>query len=111
MTGESCRRHGPKIILLTVLSRFTVHVSGDVRCAETRLWSVEDLVAPWEAYEQRRGKEWRDEIKERWMTLCEQAATEQDPKKLLALVEEINELLEAKERRLGIDPKNPQISG
>ena len=37
---------------------------------------------------------------ERWFQLCEQAATEQDPQKLLELVKEINELLEAKERRL-----------
>ena len=37
---------------------------------------------------------------ERWMELCKQAAIEQDPQKLLALVEEINALLEKKERRL-----------
>lgn len=30
------------------------------------------------------------------------AAIEQDPEKLVALVEEINDLLEEKERRLGI---------
>ena len=42
--------------------------------------------------------------KERWMQLCEQAAIEQDPEKLLALVREINDILEAKERRLGILP-------
>lgn len=48
----------------------------------------------------------KGEIKERWMLLCEQAANEQDPQKLLALVREINELLEAKERRLGILPPN-----
>lgn len=40
------------------------------------------------------------DAKERWQELCAQAAVEQDPKKLLALVEEINALLEAKERRL-----------
>ena len=48
---------------------------------------------------------------ERWMELCKQAAIEQDPQKLLALVEEINALLEKKERRLGIispDKKNPE---
>jgi len=39
---------------------------------------------------------------ERWMQLCEQAAVEQDPRKLIALVSEINDLLERKERRLGI---------
>ena len=38
--------------------------------------------------------------KERWRQLCEQAAMEQDPDKLLELVAEINRLLEAKERRL-----------
>ena len=42
--------------------------------------------------------------KERWMQLCAQAAVEQDPQKLLLLVTEINALLEAKERRLGIIP-------
>jgi len=47
---------------------------------------------------------------ERWMELCKQAATEQDPQKLMALVKEINDLLEAKERRLGIipPPKDPK---
>jgi len=34
---------------------------------------------------------------EKWMELCAQAAKEQDPQKLLALVEEINRLLEAKD--------------
>jgi len=37
---------------------------------------------------------------EKWQDLCAQAATEQDPKKLMALVSEINRLLEEKERRL-----------
>ncbi len=41
---------------------------------------------------------------ERWMELCKQAAVEQDPQKLMAFVKEINDLLEAKERRLGILP-------
>jgi hypothetical protein len=40
------------------------------------------------------------EKKEQWLQLCEQAAREQDPAKLLRLVEEINRLLEEKERRL-----------
>lgn len=44
---------------------------------------------------------------ERWMQLCSQAAVEQDPKKLMALVEEILRLLEDKERRLGILPPKP----
>jgi hypothetical protein len=38
--------------------------------------------------------------KERWLELCEQAAVEQDPKKLIALVTEINRLLDEKRRRL-----------
>jgi hypothetical protein len=41
----------------------------------------------------------RDNL-ERWKQLCEQAAKEQDPEKLMELVAEINRLLEAKERRL-----------
>jgi len=44
------------------------------------------------------------EKKERWMVLCAQAAVEQDPEKLMELVREINDLLEEKERRLGILP-------
>ena len=39
-------------------------------------------------------------IKERWMQLCERAANEKDPAKVLELVQEINRLLEEKERRL-----------
>jgi len=38
------------------------------------------------------------------MQLCEQAAIEQDPEKLLELVAEINRLLEAKEQRLKAKP-------
>ena len=40
------------------------------------------------------------ETGERWRKLCEQAAVEQDTQKLLQLIREINQLLEAKERRL-----------
>jgi len=40
------------------------------------------------------------EKKERWLRLCELAVSEQDPAKLLRLVEEINRLLEQKEQRL-----------
>jgi hypothetical protein len=39
----------------------------------------------------------RDGKQEKWMELCAQAAKEQDSQKLLALVDEINRLLEAKE--------------
>jgi hypothetical protein len=38
--------------------------------------------------------------KERWQELCEQAAAEQDSEKLLALVQEINRLLDDKRNRL-----------
>ena len=51
-----------------------------------------------------RGTHMQGEKKERWMELCAQAAVEQDPKKLMELVREINALLEEKERRLGITP-------
>jgi len=37
---------------------------------------------------------------ELWMTLCEEAANEQDPQRLLELVKEINDLLEEKRMRL-----------
>ena len=52
------------------------------------------------------------ETKEKWMILCEQAAEEQDPQKLQDLVQQINDLLEAKERRLGKDttPRPPRSS-
>jgi hypothetical protein len=37
---------------------------------------------------------------ELWRTLCEQAVVEEDPEKLLELMQEINRLLEEKEVRL-----------
>ena len=37
---------------------------------------------------------------ELWKQLCAQAAVEKDPKKLSDLVKQINELLEAKQKRL-----------
>jgi hypothetical protein len=40
------------------------------------------------------------ETKERWRQLAEQAASEQDPVKMLKLITEINELLAEKEERL-----------
>jgi hypothetical protein len=40
------------------------------------------------------------EERERLMRLCERAAVEQDSQKLLELVRQINDLLEAKEARL-----------
>jgi hypothetical protein len=41
----------------------------------------------------------QSQMKERWLLLCEQAATEQDPTKLMALIEEVNRLLESEENR------------
>ena len=40
------------------------------------------------------------QLKARWMQLCEQAAVEQDSVKLMALVNEINRMLDEKEDRL-----------
>jgi hypothetical protein len=44
------------------------------------------------------------------MALCERAAVEQDPKRLLELVSEINRLFEAREKRLAVnnDGKSPE---
>lgn len=39
-------------------------------------------------------------FKARWVELCEQAAVEQDPGKLLELIREINRLLREKQDRL-----------
>jgi len=49
----------------------------------------------------------KGETRERWQHLCELAADEQDPEKLLELVKEINRLLEAKEARLQMLRKAP----
>jgi hypothetical protein len=37
---------------------------------------------------------------QQWRVLCEQAAAEKDPQRLLGLAKEINRLLEEKEQRL-----------
>ena len=50
----------------------------------------------------------REEKRERWMQLCQEAAQEQDPKKLMVLVREISRLLEEKEQRLTAEAQNPQ---
>jgi hypothetical protein len=39
------------------------------------------------------------ENKEDWKHLCERAAVEPDPERLMALIEEINRMLEAEEQR------------
>jgi len=52
----------------------------------------------------------QDDEEERWMSLCQQASTEQDPEKLLKLVTEINDLLESKEKRR-LDLLTPSSNG
>jgi hypothetical protein len=42
--------------------------------------------------------------RERWMELAKLAANEQGPEKLIALTQEIDELLEQKHKRLRPDP-------
>jgi hypothetical protein len=42
----------------------------------------------------------RPRAAEAWVALCAQAAVEQDPKRLLDLVSEINRLLDARKKRL-----------
>ena len=42
-----------------------------------------------------------------WRKLCREAAEERDPEKLLKLVNEINAILEAKERKSGIHELTP----
>ncbi len=41
-----------------------------------------------------------EELKERWTELCEQAAVEQNSEMLMALIEQIDRMLEKKEERL-----------
>jgi len=40
------------------------------------------------------------ENRERWRKLCEEAEKERDPQRLMELIDEINRLLELKEKRL-----------
>ena len=47
----------------------------------------------------------KGEKRERWMQLCEQAANEQDPEKLMVLIREIDILLQEKESRLRHQPR------
>ena len=48
-----------------------------------------------------------DQVTERWRQLCPQASTEKDPKRLLELAEEINMLLDDKEKTLLNKRQNP----
>ena len=51
----------------------------------------------------------KGEILLEWQKLCQEAAAEQDPEKLLDLVKRINFLLEQKEQRL-VDDTKKQVS-
>jgi hypothetical protein len=42
----------------------------------------------------------KGETKEHWQELCEQAAVEQDPERLMELIHAINQMLDEKEQRL-----------
>ena len=53
----------------------------------------------------------RGEKLEQWRQLCELAAIEQDPERLLALVTEINRLLDEKEKRLRGKSEKSEQSG
>jgi hypothetical protein len=48
---------------------------------------------------------------ETWMSLCERAAVEQDPKKLLELVSEINRRFQSREQRLTGTSDGKQSAG
>jgi hypothetical protein len=48
-----------------------------------------------------------DQEKEHWLLLCEQAATEQDPEKLMDLLDKVNRFLEAEENRRRGTPSRP----
>ena len=50
------------------------------------------------------------EQKELWVELCKQASIEQDPKKLMELVEEITRLLDRKLDRLTGGPSQEPVS-
>jgi Mg-chelatase subunit ChlI len=47
-----------------------------------------------------------NEIKERWQVLCEQAATEQDPEKFLAVIKELTAELDRRSQRKKLPPSN-----
>jgi hypothetical protein len=50
-----------------------------------------------------------DKTKERWLQLCEQAAVEQNPERLLKLVNEIVRMLDEKNERIQ-QASSPDIS-
>jgi len=49
------------------------------------------------------------EEKERWVELCEQAAVEQDPQRLVQLVQEIIRLFEEKRERRQRQPEDDAV--
>jgi hypothetical protein len=49
------------------------------------------------------------EAKERWMELCEQVSQEQDPRKLMALVAEIDRILEERQDRINQPRAEPDL--
>lgn len=53
-----------------------------------------------------------DKDEKHWRELCDQAAKEQDPAKLIKLMQEINRLLTAEHHRLNakLPPNNPKAS-
>ena len=53
-----------------------------------------------------------DKDEKHWRELCDQAAKEQDPAKLIKLMQEINRLLTAEHHRLEtkLPPNNPKAS-
>jgi hypothetical protein len=53
-----------------------------------------DFLGRWDAAKM------QDEKKERWRELCEKVSTEQDPKKLQALIAELSRALEERQERL-----------
>jgi hypothetical protein len=50
------------------------------------------------------------EAKERWQKLCEEAAIEHDSERLMVLIREICQMLEAKEKRLQQERKLEETS-
>lgn len=54
------------------------------------------------------GSEVSGKNKERWMEVCEQAATEHDPEKLAELVHELNDLLAARFKDVTPHPLPPE---
>jgi hypothetical protein len=73
-----------------------------------------DITSPLAALPMKNGTgAMQSQMKERWRLLCEQAAAEQDPTKLIALCAEIDRLLESEEnlRREALGtPRKPETS-